>query len=226
MTYRSKDVNRIDAPMLSKLLWHINSYLRKKVKFCFIGGTALTLLNIRESGSEDIDILLIEESQEIVDALKDTLSDITKISIDVNGIKYPVPKNIHVHFFSNYELSLSEGLGRLKLPADTIAFMHRIKLLKWVMPENGSVIKIKAAKICPKMEIFTLGIYDLFCTKIFFPREKDKADVLMQLENLPLTMRLFSWRRNELLRRFKNFISANKDNPKLIDNGIKFYNYT
>ena len=58
------DEYRIDTENLLKTLSIWNSYLQKKVHLIACGGTALTLLAIKES-TKDIDLIVPEESEYI-----------------------------------------------------------------------------------------------------------------------------------------------------------------
>ena len=93
-------------------------------------------------------------------------------------------------------------------------------------PDHKGIIKNEPVSIIfSHLKLFSLNMFDIFFTKLFMPREKDKQDIINMLENFPISMRLFHWHKNNLIDIFKEYIISNHNQPELLLTGINFYKY-
>lgn len=220
-------VTRIDMPMLARFINAMTIYLQDNVKLCFIGGSAMTLLGLKNQGSEDIDILLINRTSEIEHAINQVVRNWKHVTIQIQHEQktrsYVFNPHTEIQTFSHGRLSM-RSMGYLRLPSDFEKYMKRIHVVEWVMPNNGHIKNVSVNKVFRHIHVYTLGLHDLVCTKIFNPREKDQADLGVIFHELPVSMRFFSWKRKELVNRFMDFVRANQHNKELVRTGINQYN--
>ena len=218
----------VDRPLLSRFLNAMNLYLDERIKICLIGGSALTILGMRENGSEDIDILLLDKPSVVEHAINEVVKNWRHLTIQVQhlGTLYTYYFNPHtqIQTFTHGRLSM-RSMGYLQLPDDYEKYMKHVHVVQWVVPSGGQLRNIPTKRIFPKIEVYTLGMLDLICTKLFNPRFKDKNDLMRLLHHLPTSMRFFKWKRDELTKRFMDFVRANKHNKALIRTGVNEYNY-
>lgn len=135
--YDGPQKNTIDRPLLSKILYHLDTLVPHDTKVCLIGGSALTLLGVREHGSEDVDIICLNHDgrfQGTVHHINQAISD-GKIYIDVTdkGVvkqHYPVGRSALVQ---NFGMNLPSA----NLPSDFDRKAHHIRKIEWVFPEGG-----------------------------------------------------------------------------------------
>ena len=67
--YKGPAPKTIDGPFLSRILYYINSQMPKHSKICLLGGSALTYLGLRKAGSEDVDVLAINNGGDLNEAM-------------------------------------------------------------------------------------------------------------------------------------------------------------
>lgn len=221
--------NEIDSAMLSKILHDLNYHLNTQVGICAIGGTALMLLDLKK-GSLDIDIIPLTHSAEIKKAIEYTISNVKegKIYIPITENrkevkKFFVSRNLVIQTFAR-KLPLEKYGTFLNLPNDFQQFMHEIKTIRWILPEGGREVRMSTRKLLDNIQLYSLGIYDIICTKIFMPRQKDVEDIQSLLNTIPISMRFLGSRKKQLMERFLQYVYANQSNKRVVITGINFYN--
>lgn len=227
--YEPINSNEIDAAMLSRTFYDLDKHLNNVEAICAIGGTALMLMGLKRA-SLDIDIIPLGNSSDINNALKYVYENIAKgqIFIPITENKkevkrYVISKNLIIQTFTR-KLPLQKQGEYLILPSDFEQYIHEVKTVRWILPEGGKEIRISTKKIFSNTRLFTLGINDLICTKIFSPRQKDVEDIYALLKHIPLSQRYFVNNKKKLLERFQEYIKFNESNIKVIVTGINFYN--
>lgn len=213
----------IDAPLLSRFFFNLDHLIDGKIKVYVLGGTALTLLGLRKEGSGDIDISCNDNSSVLNDALDIVRRNIRagKIFIPITKGKkevkaYPFPRDAIVQVFGT---SLTEGK---RLPEDFTRYAHKVKNIEWVIPEGGIIRSLRCDEVFGHIEIHTLGFADIFCSKVFGLRERDRNDITFMIKNKGL---YFRWHKKFILHRFQQFWKANKGTSESIKRGaVQTYN--
>jgi len=214
----------IDAPLLSRFFSTLDSLVNRKVKVYVLGGTALTLVGLRKEGSRDIDISCDDDFNAISESVNKVMASfraarifipITQSGKEVRN--YYFPKDAIVQIFGT---DLTENK---RLPEDFHKFAHRLKTIEWVMPEGGVVKSMSCDDLFNHISIYTLGFADIFCSKIFGLRERDRNDLVFMIEHRGL---YFRWHKKFILKRFQEFWKANRNTSEDIKKGaIRTYNW-
>lgn len=220
----------IDAPLLSKILWDLGSHLHSNTSICLIGGSALTVLGIRKAGSEDVDFIALDTHDDFESSMGAVAGSIRNghlgvtITHDGKTVKqFLIHKDTIIQVFGT-EMSISRN-ENLSLPKDFTKYIHKVKKLKWVFPEGGREGYLSSDDILSNLTVYTLGLHDLLCTKIFSPREKDIRDLQTLFREIPLSMKFFSLRKKVLAERFVAFVKENAEKKSLVTNGIVHYEF-
>lgn len=210
MTYSGAEHERIDGPMLSKILYFMSTRLPHGTKLCLLGGSALTFLGVRTSGSEDVDFLPLNNESDISDAIRyinDSLSR-KKISIEIH--EYGIPQKIYSLTDEAFVQNLGTTLPSAHLPHDFGSRTHKIKKIPWVMPEGGKEVSFPTHKLLKHVEIYTPNLLDMFLVKLFASRKKDQEDLRLLLDEIPKTKRYYKRYAKELHERLFDFLEKNR----------------
>lgn len=198
----------IDTPLLAKFFYNLDTLVSKKTKIYVLGGTALTLLGIRKEGSRDVDIVCEEHFHEVNAALGTIKNNMRsgKIFIPIMRNKKEVkrfyfPKDAIIQLFG---MNITENM---RLPEDFDKFAHKLKVIGWVMPEEGKIKMVSCNELFGNITIYTLGLADIFCSKVFAFRERDREDIKAMIEKRGL---YFRWHKKFILGRFQDFWKTNK----------------
>jgi len=226
MTYDGpEDEDRIDAPMLSKVLYFMNTTLPKRTKICLLGGSALTYLGVRTSGSEDVDFLPLNHESDISESLRTVNAHLEKrhLYIEVQDEygnpkkRYSLPEKAHIQ-------NLGYNLTSVRLPKAFSERAHKMKKIPWVMPQGGEEINIPTRKIFTRIELYTPDLLDMFMVKLFAGREKDKKDLHALLGSIPKTKRFYTRYAKELRGRMYEYLECNPAR-KESKRAIELYKY-
>ncbi|MBN1275194.1 hypothetical protein JXA12_02790 [Candidatus Woesearchaeota archaeon] len=220
--YEGPKKNTIDEPMLSRIIWKLTPFVPVHTDLCLIGGSALTVLGMREYGSEDVDIICLNRDGRFQGIPKEINRKIANGEVAIEILKDgKVDQRITLSpnaTVQNFGLNLPSA----NLPQDFAERAHKIKRIKWAMPD-GHVKHLHTRKLFgSRITLYTPCPADLFCTKLFTGRDKDKHDLLNMIEKDHSTSRYFRRYSHELPARFKEYAALNETRA---ERAAKFYNY-